>query len=260
MPLSPTIDNNRKTKENVHNDNFNKKEFQELWQKINRKAAYTVDLRQHRACRQGGQGPQHGTPDQQAPVSRQDAASRRTSSIIDDDFRQGRVHREGADNRDYNTGTIRSSVKYDLIGEVAESAQLTRRTVGGILKRLELPVFNQFRDNPEDFIAKCFTLDQGAEGHDDHRAPHLRSDRRALRLDIFYRREEQGRLQQGLQGEQPHLRLRLHGLEDRARPLPRTSTPAPKSPSTPSCPGASPSPPPSATTTPTGPSPSRRTK
>ncbi len=40
----PSIDDNRKTKENVLNDNFNKKEFQALWEKINRKAAYTVNF------------------------------------------------------------------------------------------------------------------------------------------------------------------------------------------------------------------------
>lgn len=58
----------------------------------------------------------------------------------------------------YNTGTIRSSVTYDLIGEIAEGSLLTRRTVGAILKGLDLPVFNQFRDNPEDFIAKASRL------------------------------------------------------------------------------------------------------
>ncbi|MBB5353822.1 type III restriction enzyme [Haloferula luteola] len=40
----PDFEDGRKAKENALNDNFNKKEFQSLWEKINRKAAYTVDF------------------------------------------------------------------------------------------------------------------------------------------------------------------------------------------------------------------------
>ena len=57
-----------------------------------------------------------------------------------------------------NPASLRSNVRYDLIGEIAEGTQLTRRTVGAILKGLEIPVFNQFRDNPEDFIAQSSRL------------------------------------------------------------------------------------------------------
>ena len=37
----PEIDDDRKAKTNPLNANFEKKEFQELWSRINRKAAYT---------------------------------------------------------------------------------------------------------------------------------------------------------------------------------------------------------------------------
>jgi type III restriction enzyme len=38
----PAIEDERKTKSNPTNSNFHKKEFQKLWNRINRKAAYTV--------------------------------------------------------------------------------------------------------------------------------------------------------------------------------------------------------------------------
>lgn len=41
---SVEIDNDRTPKQNPLNDNFSKKEFQELWQRINRKAAYSVNF------------------------------------------------------------------------------------------------------------------------------------------------------------------------------------------------------------------------
>jgi type III restriction enzyme len=40
----PEIDDDRKGKVNPPNTNFEKKEFQELWGRINRKAIYAVDL------------------------------------------------------------------------------------------------------------------------------------------------------------------------------------------------------------------------
>ncbi len=58
----------------------------------------------------------------------------------------------------YMTGSIRATVSYDLIGEIAAAAQLTRRTVAAILKGLELPAFGQFKANPEAFISKAATL------------------------------------------------------------------------------------------------------
>lgn len=152
----PGIDNNRTTKENVLNDNFNKKAFQNLWEKINRKAAYTVDFDSTELVSKA------------TKTLNADLQINKLQFLVKRGEQRGELHLDDLSNKtgfavkeqetEYNTGTIRSSVKYDLIGEIAESAQLTRRTVGEILKGLDLPVFNQFRDNPEDFIAKASRL------------------------------------------------------------------------------------------------------
>jgi len=44
------------------------------------------------------------------------------------------------------------------LGTIAEHTQLTRRTVAAILSKLDIPVFNQFKTNPEAFIARASTL------------------------------------------------------------------------------------------------------
>ena len=51
-----------------------------------------------------------------------------------------------------------SNVKYDLIGKLVEETGLTRKAVIRILKGISPSVFNQFKDNPEEFIIKAAGL------------------------------------------------------------------------------------------------------
>jgi len=152
----PDIGNNRKNKINPLNGNFNKKAFQELWGKINRKAAYTVDFDSAELIKKAIQ-----TLNADLRINKLQflvkKGTQRDELDLDDVTNQSgfKVQEQQTE---YNTGTIRSSVKYDLLDEISKLTQLTRRTVCAILKGLELPVFNQFRENPEDFIAKASNL------------------------------------------------------------------------------------------------------
>lgn len=51
-----------------------------------------------------------------------------------------------------------SSVKYDLIGKLVEETGLTRKAVVAILTGIEKVTFNQFKDNPEEFIIRAAAL------------------------------------------------------------------------------------------------------
>ena len=56
-------------------------------------------------------------------------------------------------------GTISTStVKYDLVGEIAKGATLTRRTVVAILKGISQAKLYMFRNNPEEFIRKAIRI------------------------------------------------------------------------------------------------------
>lgn len=54
--------------------------------------------------------------------------------------------------------SINNSVKYDLIGKLVEETNLTRKTIVGILKGILSSTFDQFKDNPEEFIIKAGNL------------------------------------------------------------------------------------------------------
>ena len=61
----------------------------------------------------------------------------------------------------YGTQTripVNSSVKYDLVGKLVEETKLTRKDVIAILRGIKKTVFNQFKDNPEEFIIKAAAL------------------------------------------------------------------------------------------------------
>ena len=57
-----------------------------------------------------------------------------------------------------HTITASTNVKYDLIGKLVEETGLTRKAVIRILKGIQPSVFNQFKDNPEEFIIKAAAL------------------------------------------------------------------------------------------------------
>lgn len=56
-------------------------------------------------------------------------------------------------------GTVSTStVKYDLVGEIAKGATLTRRTVVAILKGIGQAKLYMFRNNPEEFIRNVIRI------------------------------------------------------------------------------------------------------
>lgn len=49
-------------------------------------------------------------------------------------------------------------MKYDLVGKLVEETKLTRKDIIAILRGIQKPVFEQFKDNPEEFIIKAAAL------------------------------------------------------------------------------------------------------
>lgn len=151
----PKVEDGRKPKTNPLNANFDKKEFQALWQQINRKAVYRVDFDSDelvRKCIAALDKSLRVTPLQytvQKGIQRDD--------LTDEQLRQ----KDGfkiEENKTERGGSVHSQVRYDLLGKVSESAQLTRQTAAQILQDIQPAVFNQFRQNPEHFIAEASRL------------------------------------------------------------------------------------------------------
>jgi len=81
-----------------------------------------------------------------------------TDSVDYDKVKQGAAFlvRETA-TESYDT-SINSSVPYDLLGNLSKTTQLTRVTIAKILQEIDETVFDQYRMNPEDFLAKAARL------------------------------------------------------------------------------------------------------
>lgn len=145
-----------KVKDNPLNDNFYKKEFQTLWNYINHKYAYAVSFDSDELIKKSIEhiNAKLFVSELQYTTS---IGSQKT------DMNQFEVER-GAAFETAKTKTQRlshaqtSSVKYDLIGKIAQSTKLTRLTVATILKEIEPQKLYMFKNNPEEFIAKVIRL------------------------------------------------------------------------------------------------------
>lgn len=51
-----------------------------------------------------------------------------------------------------------NNVKYDLVGKLVDETGLTRKAIVQILQGIQPAVFNQFKDNPEEFIIRAADL------------------------------------------------------------------------------------------------------
>lgn len=137
------------TPENKLNENFNKEEFQTLWKEINHQYVYTVSydsdelienailhLNAELSVKQLRYVMVEGTQDEKQVT----------------EF--GDTHSQSRQLTDVCTSTVR----YDLVGEIAKGANLTRRTVVKILQGIKESKLYLFKNNPEEFIRKVISI------------------------------------------------------------------------------------------------------
>ncbi len=157
--LLPEIGDDRKPKKNPLNGNFEKPEFKELWNRINRKAVYSVDFDSGELVQKAA----NTLNDKDAglrvtPLRYTIEVGEQKKTISADLLQNGQGFEVSETRIEDSKKSSHSTVKYDLIGKLTESTHLTRRTVTEILKRLNAAVFAQFKTNPESFIAEATRL------------------------------------------------------------------------------------------------------
>lgn len=148
----PKVEDGRKPKTNPLNENFEKKDFQELWRRINQKAVYRVEFDSDELV--------------QKCVSVLDSQLRVTplqytvqtgiqgDGLTDEQLKAGDGFALTGSTTERG-GSVHSLVKYDLLGKIAENTELTRKTAAEILTGIQPSVFGQFKENPEHFIAEA---------------------------------------------------------------------------------------------------------
>lgn len=132
--------------------NFEKKAFQELWGRINHKAVYQVEFDSAELvakCIDALDRQLHVTPLQYVVQ-----AGEQNAAFEADDLATGKAFAVSETTTHTETATASSQVKYDLLGEITEKTQLTRRTASSILQGVQAATFNKYRQNPEQFITE----------------------------------------------------------------------------------------------------------
>lgn len=132
-------------------------EFKALWAKINSKSVYVVDFDTDELVRKS-----IDSLDRKLRVSKiyfkvEIGAMEQIKSKEDLVSGESFVKEKSSSYGDA-VATASSNVKYDLIGKLVDETGLTRKAVIQILQGIQLATFNQFKNNPEEFIIKAAAL------------------------------------------------------------------------------------------------------
>ena len=150
------ISDDRRPKKNPLNSNFDKQEFKELWNRINRKAAYSVNFDSAELVTKAVTELDNSL--RVTPLQYTIQTGEQAAQATYDGLKDGEAFVLKATETEKNVHSIHSAVKYDLIGKIGEGTQLTRRATADILKGINAAVFSQFRTNPESFISEAVRL------------------------------------------------------------------------------------------------------
>lgn len=131
-------------------------EFKALWAKINSKSVYVVDFDTDELVRKS-----IDSLDRKLRVSKiyfkvEKGSMEQIKSK--EDLMSGVSFAKEESESYCNVVAASSNVKYDLIGKLVDETGLTRKAVIKILQGIQPVIFNQFKNNPEEFIIKAASL------------------------------------------------------------------------------------------------------
>jgi type III restriction enzyme len=153
----PTPTDGRKPKRiPLNQENFAKKEFQELWGRINHKAVYQVEFDSAELITKCIQA-----LDKSLNVSVMQYVVQKgvqLAAIEAEQLEAGEAFKVTTTKVEESSLSAGSTVKYDLLGEIAKKTHLTRRTCAAILTGVNPGTFAKFKQNPEQFITEAARL------------------------------------------------------------------------------------------------------
>ena len=149
--LLPEIADTRKYRRNRLNENFYKESFQRLWNAINSKAVYYVDFDSKELAALCVARINEDV--RITPIKYVIAEGEQREEIKEQELRDSATFRAGSITH-FRGQTHPSQVKFDLLGQIAESTALTRKTVANILNDIDRKCFQQFSQNPEQFLVR----------------------------------------------------------------------------------------------------------
>ena len=132
---------------------FARKEFQDLWRKINQQTYYTVDFKTEDLIKRS-------IIELDAHLHVSEIKIHVVTGTMNEiksrkQLLEGNAMMVSEADTDSVHELVGENVKYDLIGKLVENTGLTRRAVAAILKGIRPMTFYQFKANPEEFIIKA---------------------------------------------------------------------------------------------------------
>ena len=140
----------------VDEDRLAMPEFKALWSKINARSVYVVDFDTDELIQKA-----ITSLDKKLRISKihfQVETGSMDTIKSKEELRSGTSFvKEESDSYSVTMGA-NANVKYDLIGKLVDETGLMRKALVAILRGIQPTVFNQFKDNPEEFIVKAAAL------------------------------------------------------------------------------------------------------
>ena len=140
----------------VEEDKLAMPEFKALWTRINAKSVYVVDFDTNELIKKS-----IAALNSKLHVSKiyfQVVSGTMNQIKSKDDLISGASFVREESNQYGTHISVSNNVKYDLVGKLVDETGLTRKAIVQILQGIQPAVFNQFKDNPEEFIIKAAAL------------------------------------------------------------------------------------------------------
>lgn len=149
-------DNN--TVVNLDKDKIDRDEFKELWSRINHKSVYAVDFNSEELVRKAVQALNEKLRVTElyftVETGHLDAIQSKEA------FEAGKAFIREVNGMNQHKAKVRvnNGIKYDLVGKLVNDTGLTRKAIVAILTGVQAMTFQQFKNNPEEFIIKASQL------------------------------------------------------------------------------------------------------
>jgi len=140
----------------IDKDKLGCREFNELWKRINVKSAYIVDFETEELVKKAIDSLDEHLRVSQIYFNVESGSMEEIKSKEELEAGASFVRQKGRKETLHITAS--STITYDLIGKIVEGTGLTRATVASILAGINATVFDQFKNNPEEFIIKASDL------------------------------------------------------------------------------------------------------
>lgn len=151
-----TDNGNKKLTNTINQANLERKEFQALWSRINRKAVYQIHLDSEKLIEQSISAVERTAKERNnkfvETLSYKLAEATQNDESTYEQVKAKEMFGKVTSKTEVANISIQSQVTYDLIGNIADDTNLTRKTVARILQGINAAVFAQFKLNPEAFI------------------------------------------------------------------------------------------------------------